>query len=78
MLLVISRSIHCFTLNLCKRAESDFEQQKREQTNHDSRISTKGHTNATFKTDSAAKGNQQSENLTQSELGSQIQENNKR
>ena len=66
-LLVMTRSLHCFTLSRDGRAESDFGQKMAKQAKLYSLVNIK----------SITKGNQQDEKFTQNELGSQIQEDNR-
>ena len=75
-LLVMSRYVDCFTFSQGRRTESDDRQQRVKQANLCSRVSTRSRTNIIRKTDSVTKGNEQNEKLTQTELVSQLQENN--
>ena len=78
MLLVMIRSVLCFTLSRDGRAGSDFGHQQTKQTKLYTRVNTISRTNVIRMADSVTKGNQQDGKLTQSEPCSHIQENNKR
>ena len=77
MLLVITRSVHCFTISRVDGMKATLGNKDGSNLPY-SRINTESRTDAIRKTGNVIEENEQEEKLKQSELGSQIQEKDKR